>query len=251
MKVDKPSKVKKERQASYPTLEQFAHNRRRFLKDIASGALYLSLGGLTACLGDGPRSSSNSPNHVDGGTPRLDTGWTNQSDGGTDADAGRQWDAATETGEDATPDQSPDSNVEEEWIEPPYAGGMPEPEYYRVRLPSSDYVSFYSLNDDYMAIALELITYDAEQASYLQTEQQQALEACLGLLCDYSCDDLNDPSTVETICQQMVENLNDLYLDERENVGSVYTVELLVGSCHEYYGIDGDVAEPEFPYTCE
>lgn len=250
MKVDKPSKVKKQRQASYPTLEDFAQNRRRFLKDIASGALCLSLGGLTACLGDGSRSSSNSPNHVDGGTPRLDTGWYNQPDSG-DADSGPQSDAAIETGYDATPDQSPDSTVEEEWIEPPYAGGMPEPEYYHVRLPSSDYAPFYSLNSNYMSIALELITYDADQATFLQTEQEQALAECLGALCEYTCDDLNDASSVETVCQEMMNLLNNFYATQSGSYGSIHTVELLVGSCHEYYDIDGDVAEPEFPYTCE
>jgi len=125
--VKKPARQKKQPEAMYPTLEDFSSNRRSFLKDIASGALYIGLGGaLAGCL-DNPDSDGRDGGRGGGSDAGVDSSFFNPDDGGG--------------GVDAEPDEGPMAEM----------GGVARMDvaFAQVRLPASGFAEVYTNLGDY------------------------------------------------------------------------------------------------------
>ena len=260
--MSKRRKAKKS-QAGYPTLGQFKQERRQLLKGLAGSAFYLGLGGtLVACLGepDGGRGGGSSG---DAGTS-IDTGFLNPDgdrDAGHDAtqdtyrwdhggpttpDGGRETgpDYGEETGPDATEvDTGPDWGI---------AGGMPEPEHTTVRLPTTGFTEIYLPSNDYVSFSVAFVTYDLTFGQYFRDNEAVGINAVVQVLCAYSADDLNDEATRNDVELEIAAALNAVY---EENEGAYYsgaeTVDLHIEDSYSYHDIDGDIAEPSFPFACE
>lgn len=252
--MSRPKKVV-ESQADYPTLSQFRRERRRVLKGAASGALYLGLGGsLVACLGgpDGAGGSGSS----DGGSANIDAGVFRNPDAGNDTTIVHTTDAGRDHGRYTTPDRGQDTAEEVSEVgtgpEMEIAGGMPEPEYEQVRLPSEGHTEVYLPSNDYVAFAVTFVTYDYSFGQYFRDNEEVGLNACVQVLCSYSADDLNDDAIRSDVELELARALNAAY---EASVGTYYSgaeaVDLHIEDSYSYHEIDGDIAEPSFPFTCE
>jgi len=259
MLMIKPARKKESPEAAYPTLNEFNRDRRRLLKGIAGGAFYLGVGGaLAGCLSH-PDSGGGSSS-ADAGDVGVD--WPFQrNDAGQDPvvhpprrDVGHEPTIIprTDAGEDARSDAdavpNPDADLGPDWG---MAGGMPEPTHESVRLPSTDTTPMYTFSSDYITFSVTFMTYDPSFAQFFRDHAEVGLNACVQVLCDVNCDDLANESTIETIETDLAAALNEAYrLEGNDTWSGAEALELSIETCESYYGIDGDGAEPEFPFAC-
>ncbi len=225
MKKPKPVRVAGLRTAEYPTLTEFAADRRAFIKRLALGAVAVGfVGPISACFSDHQRD----PEDV---VTITDTGADVLSDGGA---------PPTDTGPDALHFDA----YEEEMPSP---GAMPYPEFYPVRLPATGVASTYIALDGYLTWAVTFQTDDWDFDAALRADELAGITVCADVLAAKTCEDLGPEEDLDALYQALTEALGELSMSLIGWRASIDNLQLLVGVCDAYGPIDGDMIDPDYP----
>ena len=234
-----PTRIEHGTDAGYPTLEEFNCGRRSFLKKIAVGALSLGVGTtMVSACSDAFRGNA---------APPDDTGYI-PPDTRSDTEAPDVFEETNIPRVDTWQNEvdiQPETTVEEEDI--PMPGGMPEPDYYNVRLPSTGFTQAYLSYGDYLSFAVSFVTYDAALAAYCRDAQGDGIDAITPLLSEATCESIEHGETLVALQDSIKVALEQHFQDEFGGHGRIESLNLVVDFC-EYWGeIDGDAPAPDYP----
>ena len=245
--MDKPRRVETTPETGYPTLSEFAGNRRSFLKRLTLGGIGLGLGcGLLArCeLSTGGKQAADAyaadTQDWGGAVASPEDGWTPEGspDSGS-ADAGKAPDAGS---------PQPDTGSTPYEPEEPFGGGAPEEQLFDVRLPATGFTTLYIKDNGYLTYAVALKTYDNGLYQFLSVNQDKGIEATNSVLSGYSCEQVDPDGDLTGAEDALRAALATLYAQEVGYEGYwIETIELRVESCDVEEPLDGDVADPEYP----
>jgi hypothetical protein len=247
----------------YPTLADFACNRRTFLTRVAASGVAMGFGGLLPRCDLEPNGTPSSGTSTGGpwagdiSVPEIDAG----TDSGTPYDAQEPL-AGDDVGATLEPDagpKQPDTGPTQPdggpakldvYTQPDdpdaLGGGMPEPEMYDVRLPKEGFTSTYIADDGYLTWAVAMKTYEPGFHDYFETHEEQGLDAARAVIEGRSCDEVEqDKAAIEDEIRQALE---DHYAAQvGYSYPAVVAFELRVQGCEIQAPEDGDIADPSYP----
>ena len=244
--MDKPRRVETPPETAYPTLSEFASNRRSFLKRLTLGGIGLGLGGglLARCepsTGSNQAADAYAAETQDwGGAVASPDGWTLEgTPDSVSPDAAQSPDTGSPVPDTATTPYEPDEA---------FGGGAPEEQLFDVRLPATGFISLYVADAGYLTYAVALKTYDNGFYQFLSTNPDMGLDATNGVLAGHMCYEVAEGNDLTAIEDALRSALVGLYAQQVGGAGDwIETIELRVDSCDVDQPLPGEDASASYP----
>ncbi len=140
---------------------------------------------------------------------------------------------------DATPPQ-PDTG--------PVPGGERPPDYYTIRIPVSDDLSCYLMDEGYAQFYVEVVTYMLDSANALQENLSDAEEVCRQTVSEYTYDSLITAAGVTACEADLLTNLDELVMELEGHTDVTLEHATATFSYLEPYAeIGGAMGQPSYP----
>ena len=234
--MTRPKRAKKHAETGYPTLAEFICERRDFLRKLAAGAASLGLAGgvLAAC-------------ELEGGRPRDVDLDEDEGAGGAGGSAG---DGTGFRGDSGTGGANTDDGTGGYGTG---GGGMPEPDYFDVRLPAEGHESTYNYDGMYVTYAVTFLTWNEAFAEHFWRQPRGIMQEISEIVGDYDCVALSphrapqDPAVAQAIAEMLLGHF------ARETGRGGGHIESLIESlvvdvtACEYEELGGVAPDPDYP----
>jgi hypothetical protein len=131
---------------------------------------------------------------------------------------------------------------------PDAPGGDPGPEFYTVRIPITDELSAYLLDNGYAQFHVEAVTYVADTQNALLEHMSSAEDTCRQCVSEYTFDSLDTAAGVAACEDDLLTALDELVMDlEGHSNVTVEYVTLSISYLEPYAEMGGISGEPSYP----
>ncbi len=130
----------------------------------------------------------------------------------------------------------------------PVPGGEQQPQYYTIRIPVTDELSGYLLDEGYAQFHVEAVTYVLDTENALIENMSSAEDTCRQCVSEYTYDSLNTAAGVAACEDDLLTALDDLVMDlESHSNTTVEYVTLTITYLEPYAELGGIAGEPSYP----
>ncbi len=131
---------------------------------------------------------------------------------------------------------------------PDAPGGDPGPQFYTVRIPVTDELSAYLLDNGYAQFYVEVVTYVVDTESALREDMSSAEDACRKCVSEYTFDSLNTAAGVLACEDDLITALDELVMElEGHTNPTVEYATLTISYLEPYAELGGIAGEPSYP----
>jgi len=130
----------------------------------------------------------------------------------------------------------------------PLPGSDQQPDYYTIRIPVTDELSAYLIDNGYAQFYVEAVTYVVDSANALQENMSSAEDTCRQTVSEFTYDSLNTAAGVAACEDDLLASLDDLVMDlEGHTNATLEHVTLTITYLEPYADIGGARADPSYP----